>query len=437
MSKFKDSAEALDTSLLLWPGLKHTNTSVSEVYDLLVYPQNSIIQGPGQTIFFNIPAQETGFLHDVEVHAKFRIKKANANLPAGEQVSIVNNISGALFSLVEAKIDDRINLLQQMSQSYGLCSLIEKCLSNDPNRADILYTRELFVMDTGDDKAQSQDGAYVISGTVTEIHNKGAGKRALSISESKPCSVVSKLNIPLLRQHKGILPKTRISVNFTLNKNEYIILSKTTGAKYTCVLDDLYLKATYIKPQPALLQVINDKLDKNPVIYEFDKQTLVARLLPAGSRNFTINNIFDSYLPKFVCFCLQTSSSMAGSLTTNNNTFYPIKSLNLWVNNKPFFAKALTNAPVELLDQIYKTTRRDLKGASLITADNLALYQFFTLCLTNDRTFDSHYGLTELADTRLEIDLGEVSTRSYLLLAYCLTDSLMEISKEGSVKVIQ
>ena len=108
MSKYKNSNEAIDSSLMLWPSIKHTNTSVSEVYDLFIYPLNSIIPGSGQTISFNVPPQETGLLLDIEVVTKFHIKKGSEDIPDKTQVSIVNNIASAMFSLVWLKLDLRI-----------------------------------------------------------------------------------------------------------------------------------------------------------------------------------------------------------------------------------------------------------------------------------------------------------------------------------------
>ena len=106
MAKFRNSSEAIDSTLVLWPGVKHTNTSVSEVYDIFVRPLNPIEQGPGQTIQFDVPQQQTGFLLDVEAVVTFRVRKDNTNLPATEQVSIVNNIAAALFSMVEVRVNE-------------------------------------------------------------------------------------------------------------------------------------------------------------------------------------------------------------------------------------------------------------------------------------------------------------------------------------------
>ena len=144
MSKFKNSSEAIESSLLLYSGVKPTNTSVKEIYDLLVYPVNSVEQTAGSTIIFNLPIQETGLLCDVEIVTTFYVQNGDTNLADNAQVSTVNMISSAMFSLVDVRIDERISLCQQMTNSYNMSHFFETILMNDPNREDILFAREMF-----------------------------------------------------------------------------------------------------------------------------------------------------------------------------------------------------------------------------------------------------------------------------------------------------
>ena len=437
MSMFQNSPEAIDNSLVLWPSLKHTNTSVSEVYDLIAYPLNAIEQTEGSTISFNLPPQEMGFLIDVEIECSFKVLEANGNsMVADTQLSIVNNIGAALFSLVEVRLDDRVNLLQQMSQSYAYCHWFETLLNNDESRKSILWARELFAMDGGASKAESEAAEYFTSDTITAIKNAGGAKRANAISLSKKCTVISKLNVPLLRQQKGILPATRIGITFTKNKDHFCLMG-ATGATQKIHIIDMHLKCTYVKPQVQLFELINSKLQTTPVIYECDKQLLLARLLPTGQQHVTVNNIFEHKIPKFVLFCLQHPEAISGKAHRNPFTTCPLNSLQLFINNRQFFAKALTNETPILLDQLYKAMGRDLKGSLLIDSDNLVLNQIYAICLTDDRTFDTHYNLKRTGDTRLELDLGEAKTENLVLLAYCLYDQQISIDANQVVTIIE
>ena len=439
MAKFKNSSEAIDSTLVLWPGVKHTNTSVSEIYDIFVRPLNPIEQGPGQTIQFDVPQQQTGFLLDVEYVATFRVRKENEVLPATEQVSIVNNIAAALFSMVEVRVNERMNLLQQMRQSYNLCNYFETVLNNSIEREEILATRELFIMDVGSSKEEADESKYIIDEhhhvTAASIKNTGAAERARKIALSAKCTVSSKINVPFLKQHKAILPNTSLLLTFTLNDPEYMIMASTD--EYQLIVDDMYLKCTYVKPHPILHSLITEKLKTNPVIYECDKQVLAARLLPAGSQHYTIDNMFEQVLPKFLLLALQDPESMNGKINKNNFTFYSISSCQLYINNRQYFAKPLTNDPREMLDQIYKSVGKDGTGSCLLKRNNLAINQFYTFTLTDDRIFGKHYGLKKIADTRIEIDVGTVTASNLVLLAYCLHDIQIIYDSAGNISVVE
>ena len=60
MSIFKGSPEAIDSTLVLWQSLKGTNTSVSDVYQVITYPNNAVDQTDGSSINFHIPPQDSG-----------------------------------------------------------------------------------------------------------------------------------------------------------------------------------------------------------------------------------------------------------------------------------------------------------------------------------------------------------------------------------------
>ena len=435
MSKFKNSSEAIDSSLLLYSGVKPTNTSVKEIYDLLVYPVNGIDQSVGSSIIFNLPPQETGLLCDVEIVTKFYVQNGDENLAEQAQVSTVNMIASAMFSLVDVRIDERISLCQQMTNSYNMCHFFETMLMNEPTRQDILYSREMFALDTGT-KAESDGHVFY---PTANVKNRGGEKRALRIAGSKKVTVMSKLNVPLFKQHKALPPGTRITVTLTKAKNSYCLLC-AAGTNFNLKIDDIYLKCTYMKPEDTLLKVMLSKLDTTPVTYEVDKQAIVARMLPQGARTYTITNLFEKELPKFVLFCVQEPEAINGDSTKNPFTFLNIESLQLYINNRQYFPKALTNKPEaedwrgnsqQLLDNLYKTVMKDHQGAMLVTRENVNLYQFFTVCLTDDRTYDSHYGLKRSSDTRIELDVGAVTNSNIVLIAYCLYDQQIIVNKRN------
>ena len=444
MAKFKNSSEAIDSSLLLWDSVKPTNTSIREIYDILVYPANSVDQAPGSSILFNIPPQETGMLIDVEIVTKFHVKHGEDTLTATPNVAPVSNIATAMWSLVDFRLEERVNLLQQMSNSYNLSSFFETLLNNNADRADILSSRELFVLDVGT-KAQTDEAFFHPTTAKPVVFNTGGQQRSNRIKESRKVTVISKLNVPLIKQHKAMLPSTKFSVTLTKAKDSYCLIGAEDSG-YVLLIDDVYLKCTYVKPEDNLLRLILSKLEKSSVVYEVDKQQIIARMLPLGARNYTVTNIFEKALPKFALFAVQSPEALNGVYEHNVFTFLNIRSLQVFINNTQYFAKPLTNIPngtdwgvnsQYLLDNLYKTTRRDLHGSMLITRDNINLYQFYTVCLADDRTYGTHYGLKQIGDTRIEIDLGASTTANVVLLVYCVYDQQIFIDNQRNVTVVE
>lgn len=441
MAKFNNSPEAIDSSLLLWSGIKPTNTSVKEIYDVLVFPSNSIEQGAGSSIIFNIPPQNTGLLIDCEIITNFRVTKSTGqDLDANQQVSVVNNIGSAMFQQVELKVDSRTSFLQQMNHSYDLCTFFETMLNNEKDREGILFAREMFITDSGT-KAQSEEAYFFKTEDDKNVANHGGAARAKRIAGSRDVTVVTKLNVPLLKQHKAIVPSTYMTVTLVKSRDSYCILA-AADSHTKLHINEIKLKCTYVRPEDSLLMLINSKLEVTPVTYEVDRLSIIARILPPGLRNHTINNLFDhGALPKFMLLAVTTPEAINGHYERNPYTFLNISRVQLYVNNQAYFPEPLSNEGEDvkqlMIDNLYKTTQRDHTGSMLITYENIDLYQFATFCLTDDRTYGPHLSLKKNSDTRLEIDLGTESLDNRILLAYCVHDQQISIDRERTITITE
>ena len=109
-STIPQSKEAIDTSLLLWD-VRPTQTSTEDTYSLIVYPNTIYDDKYGGPINFHIPPHTNGSLYDVEIHSEWCVKKGSKDLAEEEQVSIINNISNAMWSFVDVQVGDRVNIM--------------------------------------------------------------------------------------------------------------------------------------------------------------------------------------------------------------------------------------------------------------------------------------------------------------------------------------
>ena len=114
MSKYSKSAEAINTSLLLWD-VRHTETSIDDVEQITFYPINSIENS--DIIEFDIPGFQYLMLRDVELLVKFNILTDRDVAPVeNTNVSPINNFIHALWETVDVKING-FNVEQSMSKT--------------------------------------------------------------------------------------------------------------------------------------------------------------------------------------------------------------------------------------------------------------------------------------------------------------------------------
>ena len=147
MAKFINSEESITSSLLLWND-RSTQISIQETYDLKIWPITNILnEGP---INFNIPPQPKGMMTDINVVTKIKVQNNGIDITeAQKSLSVVNNFANALWSLVDVKVDDRIDLTQSMKNSYAYQTFFNHALNSESNREDYLLYNELFKMDQG------------------------------------------------------------------------------------------------------------------------------------------------------------------------------------------------------------------------------------------------------------------------------------------------
>ena len=449
MSKFINSEESIDSSLLLWQE-NTTQVAIEDIYDLKVHPVSSLFNDGA--INFDLPPQPKGLLSNVDVITTFSIKYGTNTNRVGlsDQVSVVNNIANSLWTLVDVKIDDRVSLMQSMRNSYAYQTFFNNALNHDNMHEDYLFANELFLMDTASNKAKSEG---MVFGKVEgkEITNDGAVKRADRVRKGKSITTFSKLHCPLLTTNKALPTAIKIRISLTRNTDAFLLLSDDPG--YKLVIEDVYLLVTFQKPRDAVLNIMDERLLKSPAIYYVTKPEIIVRPITQTSKVIRMNDLFQEKLPKYAFFCIQGSEDFEGKMSKNPYTFIPFSKFQFYVNGTPYFADPLEIDSVEgpgdsriysenatYLRQLYKTIGKDLRGNCLINRDNFQLNFIVGLSLTSDRcsTICNHLNLQEVASTHLEIDIGEEKLPDdALLVIYAMYDRQILINSQRAVTIVE
>ena len=450
MIKIKDTVDSISSELLLW-NKPQTDISVQNVYHIPVHPVSSIFSDA--SITFNIPPQPKGMLKDILIKTKFKVQKDGADLTNDNQCTVINNFANALWELVDIHIADRTELSQSMRNSYAYQTFFMIVLNEDRTREDALFNNELFLMDSGRTKKESENLLYHEAATVTasKIKNVAASKRSKRIAQSKSTTVYSKLHNPLFSTNKAL--PTNMKIRLTLHKNADKFLLMADNTDYEVKLEEVTLDVKFIRPSDVMLSMIEERLSKEAAPYYISKPEMIIKPLGRTGRYVRMNNIFPGRLPHHAFFCVQRTDDFVGNFTTNPFTFIPINKFQFFVNGSPYFNEEL-DIPSKLsnhqtlyednslmLNQLYKCIGKDIRGAPLITSKNFQLNYIIGLSLTPDQSGTSapYLSAQSEASTQLEFDLVHDTTASQdlLLIIFAVYDRVVKINSLREIEIIE
>ena len=440
--KFKDSMESVSSSLMLWQQ-RPTQISVENVYDLRVYPTTTILNEGA--INFNIPQEPKGMLSDIEIVTKFKIKKGEADLGETDEISIINNFTNSLWQLLDVQIADRVDLTQSLRNAYGFATYFNYCLNFDENRSDYLFATQVFLMDSGKTKDESE--TVVFSGE--SIKNEAGAKRAKRIKGSKSVTVSAPLHCPLFTTEKCLPTNMKIRISLTRNSDKFLLLGDSD--EYKVHLEDVHLRVTYFRPREVFLNLIEERLMKEAALYFVTKPDLIVRPISQSSRVIRLSNVFHGKLPKHCFFAIQKSADFDGTFTSSPYSMVPFKKFQLFLNGTPYFTEPLSIDYTEengakiysenwsYLQQLYRTIGKEFRGTCLVNSSNFQLNHMVGVSLTSDRSPSIAPYLSCQSDgsSLIEIDFGyERNQEPLVLIIYSIFDRLIKITGDRNIEVI-
>ena len=448
MSKYINSKEALDTSLLLWD-IRPTNTSIDRVFEANVYPSvglSTVYEGP---ITFDIPPQMNGLLQDIEINVTVQVKNGVADLVNKEQISIVNNFANSLWSFVDVEFGDRIQLTQSMENAYTFTCFFNTLLNSSPDRKEYLLSTEGFLTEDVKNKKHAQCVSFFEDSTLTppieakDILNKSAAKRGEIISNSKKANFVTKLHIPLLKNAKCLPTNVQIKVTLTKNRDALLLLAKDLN-NYKVDITSIFLTCTYLQPRTEVLNLIEERLRQEASVYDSEYHEISKRILPLGVTEVTLHDIFPSKLPKVAYFVIQSAGDLTGKASTNIFTFNRFKKFQFFVDNREYFNKPLELRAgdkyhsIDIYRQLYKACGFEFRGSNLVNLDNIDIYNIVGLPLTRDREHLRHLNLQEKAATRIDLETEVAGTGvPFTLICFAVYDKLYSIDVNRQLKIIE
>ena len=444
MSKYQQSKESIDSSLLLWD-IRPTQTSVQETYDLIVYPSAVYDDTFGGPITFKIPPQANGCLSDVEIVTEWKVMKNTAKLTDKQQVSVINNISNAMWNFVDVQVGDRVNVMQSMENAYAYQTFFNTALNNKEEREQYLGISETWYMDKGNNKEEANCLKFFTATGVKkdDIKNEASAWRAGKIKLSKVIKSRAKLQTPLLNHSKVLPSRLRVAVTLSKNKNDFLVQAEEDDIKVK--VKNVYLQCTFVRPRDTMLNLQEETLKKRPALYDIDYPEISLRTISTGSDQVTINNLFPNKLPKVAFFVLQKTSDLTGDHKTSPFVFERMKSFQLYINNHEHFPMPIKFDPdnkgesdfIDAYMQLYKAAGYEYEGDCLIAENNFNYNYIIGAVFTADKQHTKHLNLQNEGETRVEIELEDKDEGPFTLITYAIYDKLYKIDEHRNLTIIE
>ena len=280
--------------------------------------------------------------------------------------------------------------------------------------------------------------------------NPAANERIIRSIKGDSVTVFSKLQCPLFNTSKCLPTNMKIRISLIKNSNAFLLLTDESS-NHTIYIEDVYLNVVYFRPRDQILNIIEERLQKDPAPYFVSRPEIIIKPITQKSKIIRLTDIFHEKLPPYAFFCLQKSADFEGKLDTNPFTFVPFKKFQFYVNGSPYFIDALEVSNIEngiyegfgdYLRQLYRTIGKDLKGDCLINTSNYQLNFIVGMSFGADKssTTDKHLNLQENATTYLEIDMGikdDDVPGDMILITYAVYDRQIQIDGNRSVRIIE
>ena len=305
------------------------------------------------------------------------------------------------------------------------------------------------------DGSKTDELAEILSrARIPTTHNPAASDRSRFINKGGSVTLSSKLQCPLFNTSKCLPSNMKIRISLSKNNDEFVLLSDESS-NLSVFIEDCYLDITYYRPRDAILNLIEERIQKEPAPYFVTRPELIIKPITNAGKMIRISDVFHDKLPSYAFFCLQRSKDFEGSYKTNPYTFIPFQKFQFYLNGSPYFMDPLEVATMKKLGdghyhytdfgdymrQLYKTIGKDLKGDCLINSLNFQLNFMVGMSFGADRSSlsERHLNLQEKASTYLEIDMGinENIPADMILIIYAVYDRQIQIDAERRIQIIE
>ena len=347
-----------------------------------------------------------------------------------KKVSVVNNLLHSLFSNVDLELGN--TPVTEPNNLYGYRAYIEKLLSFDNDMVTIRGSLEGLLFDTAGQfnaKSNGQGGAN---------DNKAYTKRIEAFNDSATVTLIGRPHLDMFHQPLDILAGCSVKLRFTPTTNEFIFLDDTQDAyAIEFVKARLFVRT---KEVTDALQLAHLKmLESKNARFRYNKVLVKSHTITNGTSVYTLENLFQGYIPDRVIIGFVDDAAVKGTRVTNPYYFenLNLSSISVNVNGrqiprvayKPDFDKSdYAREYMEFLGTLgLDTSERTLVVDQSAWATGYTLYAFKVA------TGPIAAAAIEMGSMRVDITFKNALAKNYSMIIFSEHRGCLEITSTKEV----
>ena len=268
--------------------------------------------------------------------------------------------------------------------------------------------------------------------------NIGLKERAEYTNLSQPLVMRGKFHSDIFNQSKPLIDKVNMTIKFHRNDDKFVLMSSMNPAEYKIVIEHMYIIVTKL----AVAERIEKDVINQVVPYPLTRIVLREFTIPAGVKQFPVNQLHKGNLPAKVVLGLVDNSALTGDYTKNPYNFqhFDVTEVSLTdcgneVDGQPLQFDFAKNQYVEgywslfrALDKRYRNEGNDINRKDY--KDGFTLYAFdLSPSLSGGEYIDPKKDGRLIANFKFAKDTPETLT----LIVYMQFDDSFLINEAGKI----
>ena len=357
-------------------------------------------------------------------------------VPKESRVGICMYPIHTLFHTVELSIQNQV-ISPHVANNYHYKAIIDSLCRNDLSPGELaagMWYKDDYEF------IQSVD-------TGIESGNQALAARRLLLNSSRRFTVSGVINHDICKQGRLILNNVPINLRFSTAKHAFVLVSSLKAPEvptFKVQITDASYDVCFVKPSASVLVSQNRVLHEDKkAMYPYLRSVIKTVNVPFGARNFSVDDVFSSFIPADLFCVFVDAESYSGSYLKN-----PFFFENVFVDKAGCYleGQSVPQRPYEtsfVKDKWYLSSFLEA-FMGLLGSDpkkcNISYQEFSeAFCIFRwelEKYTDEIMPRSKRGHLRVEFNFSEPLGKNYVMICYGLFSSLMLIDKARSITLI-